>query len=76
MGKIVLMIMVLLVSLSGCQVNEKPEVNSIKENLVYFKDDRTGLCFAAVNSTNTKSLSNSTSISCVPCDSLKNVEIK
>lgn len=76
MGKTVLMIMILLVSLSGCQINEKPEVDSIKENLVYFKDDRTGLCFAAVNSTNTKSLSNSTSIACVPCDSLKNVQIK
>lgn len=62
MGKVVLMVMVLLVSLSGCQVNEKPEVDSIKENLVYFKDDSTGLCFAAVNSTNTKSWSNSTSI--------------
>ena len=76
MGKIILMIMVLLVSLSGCQVNEKPEVDSIKENLVYFMDDRTGLCFAAVNSTNTKSWSNSTSIACVPCDSLKRIEIK
>ena len=60
----------------SCQFNSKPDTNEIKDNLVYFKDPRTGLCFAAVNSTNTKSLSNSSSITCVPCDSLKNVEVK
>lgn len=62
--------------IQSCQINEKPEVDSIKESLVYFKDSKTGLCFAAVNSTNTKSMSNSTSITCVPCDSLKNVDVK
>ncbi len=67
---------IVLILIQGCQINEKPEVEGIKENLVYFKDNKTGLCFAAVNSTNTKSMSNSTSITCVPCDSLKNVDVK
>ncbi len=75
MKNIIIPSLIILI-IQGCQINEKPEVDSIKENLVYFKDSKTGLCFAAVNSTNTKSMSNSTSITCVPCDSLKNVDVK
>lgn len=69
-------ILMLAVVLPSCQINEKPNTKEIQENIVYFKDPNTGLCFAAVNSTNTKSLSNSSSITCVPCDSLKTVEVK
>ena len=70
--KKILLIPLLLV---GCQFNEKPDTDSIKENLAFFKEEKTGLCFAAVNSTNTKSLSNTSSISCVPCDSLKKIKL-
>ena len=66
----------LVVLLMQCQFNTEPKIKSIRENLVYFKDPNTGLCFAAINSTNTSSLSNSTSITCVPCDSLKRVDVK
>jgi len=40
----------------------------INEIIVYTKDNRTGLCFASIGSFST--------ITCVPCDSLKNVEVK
>lgn len=69
-------ILLLAVVLQSCQFNSTPEPDSIKENIVYFKDERSGLCFAAINSTNTQSLSNSSSITCVPCDSLKRVDVK
>lgn len=69
------MILVCL-ALTGCQLNGKPDAESIKDNLIYFRDEKTGLCFAAVNSMSSKSLSNSSSIACVPCDSLKRVEVK
>jgi len=65
----------LVFMLVGCQFNGKPDTDEIQSNLAYFKDPNTNLCFAAVNSTNTKSWSNSSSITCVPCDSLKNVKV-
>lgn len=71
-----LSVLIATLVLPACQVNSIPETDEIKENIAYFKDHRTGLCFAAINSTNTQSLSNSSSITCVPCDSLKNVEVK
>ena len=50
-------ILIFAITISSCQYNDKPDTGSIKDNLAYFKDETTGLCFAAVNSTNTKSLS-------------------
>ena len=73
--KIVLIILIASTWFS-CQFNSKPNASTILENLVYFKDKNTGLCFVGVNSTNTKSLSNSSSIACVPCDSLKTVNVE
>jgi hypothetical protein len=60
----------------SCQVSSSIKTREIKKNIVYFKDERTNLCFAGINSTNINSLSETTSISCVPCDSLKNVNIE
>lgn len=75
---IVLALIVLLVS-NSCtyrtQFSEKYNYEIIK-NITYFKDQRTGLCFAIVSITaHSYSV---TSITCVPCDSLKNknIEIK
>lgn len=71
-----ILVILLCLAMTGCQLNGKPDVESIKDNLVYFKDEKTGLCFAAVNSMSSKSLSNSSSIACVPCDSLKKVNVE
>lgn len=67
---------VLAVVLTGCQFNSETNVKEVKKNIVYFKDENTNLCFASINSTSTGSLSETTSIACVPCDSLKNVSVK
>lgn len=74
--KKLLFLIVLFGVLTSCQLTNEPNVNKIERNLVYFKDEKTGLCFAAINSMSSKSLSNSTSITCVPCDSLKKVKVK
>lgn len=61
---------VMILALAGCQYNNKPSV--VNSDLYYFRDNATGLCFAAINST-TAQLYRVTSITCVPCDSIKNV---
>lgn len=76
-SKYLLLVSTLLaVVLSSCQFNDKADTDEIKDNIVYFRDSNTGLCFAAINSINTKSLSSSSSITCVPCDSLKRIKVK
>jgi hypothetical protein len=40
----------LLLFLVGCQANSKPEPITGADNLRYFHDERTDLCFAAMNS--------------------------
>lgn len=74
MKKIVVLIGLIAI-LSACQMSTQTNVKSVGRNLTYFKDARTGLCFASVNSNSTQGGSY-TSIACVPCDSLKNVEVK
>jgi hypothetical protein len=61
----------------GCSVNTSGNIDIDADDLQYFKDDRTGLCFAAVASR--KSMSTDATglgLTCVPCDSLKNVKVK
>lgn len=71
MKKLITFVFLASLSISmSCQINTKPDVEDIEDNMVYFKDKNSGLCFGAVNSLNTKSASNSSSITCVPCDSL------
>ena len=36
--------------ISSCQMSQTSNTASIVSNLSYFRDSRTGLCFAAVNS--------------------------
>lgn len=59
------LILVCALVLNGCQNNSKPEVITGSDNLRYFHDWRTDLCFAAMNSW----VENyqSTSITNVPC---------
>lgn len=59
--------------LSSCQQTLPTDTGNISDQLTYFKDARTGLCFAAINSVNYGGYS-TTSITCVPCDSLRRFE--
>ncbi|MFA6397874.1 MAG: hypothetical protein WDK96_03480 [Candidatus Paceibacterota bacterium] len=44
------------------------------ENIKYAKDKRTNLCFGMLSSASADGFRN-VSVTCVPCDSLKNVEV-
>jgi hypothetical protein len=66
MGKL-LSVVVLATFLIGCSVNSAPSKSDLKEtNIVYFKDSRTGVCYAAMNSTGSDGFT-STTITYVPC---------
>lgn len=52
---------------AGCQMNSRSDSNKIGKDITYFKDKRTGICFAAINSY-TKDMWSITSITAVPCD--------
>ena len=54
--------------INGCAtLNSAPSKADLKEdNIVYFKDSRTGVCYAALNSTGSGGYS-STTITYVPC---------
>ena len=63
-----------VIFIMSCQISSKTDVEYLKKNLTYFKDNTTGLCFASVNSTvESRDIS---SITCVPCDSLIKIGIK
>lgn len=49
------------------------EIAKIKENLRYFKDDKTGLCFAVLNN-QTSGMHATFSITAVPCEKLPATE--
>lgn len=73
MKKIILLTL-MIIGILSCQMNSPTNVEKLN-GLTYFKDSKTGLCFAAINSTSYSGYY-VTSITCVPCDSLKNVELK
>ena len=72
MKKIIALLFVL--SLVACQNSTKSNVEKFDSNITYFKDAKTGLCFAAINS-RTYGGSDVTSITCVPCEALSNVDV-
>jgi hypothetical protein len=80
MKKLFVLYALLAVTFSACgsrtslKTASENETKEVVEKLVYVKDTRTGLCFATVRSTSYPGL-NVLSIACVPCDSLKNVEV-
>lgn len=59
--------------ISSCQSTTEADVKSVGDNLTFFK--KNNLCFATVGSMDNK-LSKSVSITYVPCDSIKNVNIE
>lgn len=74
--KKILIVFGMVLLMSACQISDKTNVQKIGNNITYFKDAKTGLCFAAVNSISSSSSNSYTSITCVPCDSLKNVKVE
>jgi hypothetical protein len=66
-------LLVFLISFVSCEPDIKlDEDEKVIPKINYFYDDRTGLCFAEVISVNAYGFK-IRSISCVPCDSLKDV---
>lgn len=60
-------VVLLAAFLIGCTMNSAPSKSDLKEtNIVYFKDSRTGICYAALNSTASDGFS-STTLTYVPC---------
>lgn len=54
-----------------CSCSNKSTIPTIQ--VVYFKDPTTGICFSACTAGGTFSGTNT--MTCVPCDSLRNVEV-
>lgn len=71
--------LLLLVSFSlamaACQFNIKPDTEKISGSIAYFKDSRTNICFASVGNLDIANNGVSSDFTCVPCDSLKRVEV-
>jgi hypothetical protein len=64
-------ILLLAIVISSCENYTTGTATYVKEGLYYFKDEKTGLCFAALTST-TYSNFRVTSITAVDCDKVKN----
>lgn len=75
--KKLLLILLLSLTAASCsrQSNRNVTSQNVLDNITYFKDPKTGLCFASINSV-TYNFQWVTSITCVPCDSLKKIGIK
>lgn len=71
---IVVLSMLSIVTMTSCQQTKQSNTDEIKKNLIYFKDSNTNLCFGAINSFSAQGYE-VTSITCVPCDSLKNISV-
>ena len=74
MKRTIVIFSLLAFTLGSCSVNSSSNVDIDGADLVYFKDDRTNLCFAATASR--KFMSASTTglgVTCVPCDSVKHL---
>ena len=73
MEKIISIIMI-GVFMTSCSVNSSDNVNIDGEDMVYFKDSRTNLCFGAVASR--KAMTASTTglgVTCVPCETVEHL---
>lgn len=73
---VILLLMFLAAALSSCdfdsRVRETTMTTEDSDMITYFKDDRVGLCYAAIGSQG-HSYSPILSITCVPCDSVKHL---
>lgn len=65
--------LLLLLLLGGC--SQKPiQSERLKQQIVYFRDERTGLCFAAVMSADPFDQNTIRSIITVPCTKVENIK--
>ena len=74
MKKILLVLAVVTLGMTSCSVNSSDNVNIDGEDMVYFKDSRTNLCFGAVASR--KAMTASTTglgVTCVPCEAVEHL---
>ena len=62
-----ILVVLLMVIFSSCDNNNPVQLS-------YYKDKRTGLCFSTLGY-GTNDHPNENTMSCVPCDSLKNVSV-
>jgi hypothetical protein len=53
--------------LSSCQINTPTDVGNVIGSITYFKDPKTGICFASINS-NSYAAQQVVSITTVPCE--------
>jgi hypothetical protein len=72
MKKIILFLFIGMMGLLSCQSTTRPNTKSLGNDVTYFKDTITNLCFGAIAS-QTNTPYDIVSITCVPCDSLKKV---
>jgi len=77
MKKLILLFVLMTIGVSSCTQSpeeQAKETEKIVETTFYYRDSRTGLCFAGIYSRNV--YGDVVSITCVPCDSLKKIGIK
>ena len=74
MKKLIVVSLLSIVTMTSCQQTKQSNPDEIKKNLIYFQDSNTNLCFGAINSITAQGYE-VTSVTCVPCDSLKNVSV-
>jgi hypothetical protein len=77
MKKLILLLVFMTIGFSSCERDPKDysqRINKTVETMFYFKDYKTGLCFAGIYNDN--GYGDVISITCVPCDSLKKIGIK
>ena len=67
------LVLILIACLNSQQTTTENLDVKFNNILTYFKDERTGLCFATTSSYTT--YGTVVSITCVPCDSLKKIKI-
>ncbi len=78
MKKLALLLIFLMLNICACYSVEpskigKDHADKMSTSLTYFKDQQTGLCFAAVASREKGKLAQSgIGLTCVPCESLNN----
>lgn len=75
MKKLVLILgIIALMFLGSCGVRTSSNINIDGKDLKYFKDERTGLCFAVVGSRKAFNV-NSTGLglTCVPCEDVEHL---
>lgn len=74
MKKLIILLGIAMLTFTSCGVNSSNNIDIDGEDMTYFKDSRTGLCFGAIASRKTMSASTTgLGLTCVPCDKVKHL---